>query len=179
MATAMADIEVFEVLIREHESMLQAYLLGLVKDPVLAEELGQETFIRAYRKLSTLKKKAAFASWLRSIARNLAFSEIKRRGREVPTDPDVLAGMEDVFQALSKRRGADTWEERVVIVRECFDKLPETLRKVSQLHYMNDKHTKDIAHTLSVTLSSVLKRLERARNAIRDCVDKNLKLAEN
>ena len=57
MGKTMKALDIYEVLVKEHEGMLHAYLLGMVGDPELAEEIAQEAFIQAYRKLNTLKKK--------------------------------------------------------------------------------------------------------------------------
>jgi RNA polymerase sigma factor (sigma-70 family) len=169
-------LDVYEVLVREHEKMLHAYLMGLVGDATLAEDIAQEAFVQAYRKLSTLRNKEAFGAWLRTIARNIALAALKRRGREIPTDPEVLRGMEEVFTSLDNRSLGGKWEERVTLVRNCFEDLPETLRSVCTLHYFEDQLAKDIAGVLRISLAAVLKRLERARQAIRQCVEKKLGL---
>lgn len=174
----MDKLRVYEILVSQHEKMLSAYLLGLVKDPDLAEELTQEAFVRAYRALDTLRDNAAFAPWLRTIARNLAFAELARRGREAPTEPDVIQGMEDVFARFDRDELGDSWADRVKAVRDCLGRLPETLRSVCQLHYMEDLPTRAVAERLSVSLAGVLKRLERARLAIRQCVERYLALED-
>ena len=174
----MSDLDAYEILIREHEQMLQSYLLAMVHDPLLAEDLAQQAFVQAYQKLSTLKKKESFAAWLRTIARNLAFNELKHRKHEVPTDPAVIQGMEDVFRPLDAPGMADTWSERVRAVELCFGKLSETLRQTCSLHYMKDMKVKHIAEELSVSIAAVLKRLERGRTAVRRCVEKQLGLEQ-
>jgi RNA polymerase sigma-70 factor (ECF subfamily) len=174
----MEALEIYEVLVKEHEGMLQAYLLGVVGDSELAEDIAQEAFIQAYRKLATLKKKEAFAAWLRAIARNIAFAELRRRGREIATDPEVIQGMEEVFAVFDSHSKGNRWEERVAVVERCFKALPETLSTVCKLHYFEDHLVKDIANLLRISLSAVLKRLERARNAIRRCVERKLGLEE-
>lgn len=172
----MDAVEIYEVLVREHERMLHAYLLGIVGDSALAEDVAQEAFIQAYRKLPTLKNKEAFGPWLRVIARNIAFATLRQRGREIATDPEVLQGMEEVFAALDSHKLGSTWEERAALVERCFKALPETLHTVCKLHYFEDRLARDIADALRISLSAVLKRLERARNTIRECVERNLGL---
>ena len=125
----MNDLDAYEILIREHEQMLQSYLLVMVHDPSLAEDLAQQAFVQAYQKLSTLKKKESFAAWLRTIARNLAINELRHRKHEVPTDPAVIEGMEDIFLRLDAPGTADTWAERVRAVELCFEKLSEVLQQ--------------------------------------------------
>ncbi|MBN1675753.1 MAG: RNA polymerase sigma factor [Kiritimatiellae bacterium] len=172
----MHSLEIYEILVSEHEKMLQAYVLGIVKDPVLAEEIVQETFVRAYEKLPSLRKKAAFGSWVRTIARNLAYAEFARRGRELTTDPEIMEGMEDVFGELDQPELGDVWEDRVQAARHCFEDLPDKLRDCCRLFYFEDRSTRECADTLQTSLAAVLKRLERARTAIARCIEKRLKL---
>jgi RNA polymerase sigma factor (sigma-70 family) len=172
----MDSVEIYEVLVKQHETMLLAYILGLVRDPILAEEIVQDAFVVGYQKLSQLRDKAAFAAWIRTVARNLAYAELRRRNREFPADQEFLNGMEDVFAIFDEPQGAETWSDRVQIVRECFDRLPDKLREVTRLHYFEDQSLRQITDSLKVGLDAVKKRLERARDAIRDCAEKRLGL---
>ena len=63
------SLHIFEVLATQHEHMLMAYLVSLVGDHALAEDVAQQALVIAYRKIHTLKDPAAFPSWLRGIAR--------------------------------------------------------------------------------------------------------------
>ena len=174
----MKALDVYEVLVREHEAMLHAYIAGLVGDRELVEDIAQEAFVQAYRKLDTLKKKEAFAAWLRTIARNMAFAELRRRGREVPTDPEILQGMEDVFSVFDSRKPGEDWKDRVKVVEDCLESLPENLQSVCKLHYLEERLAKDVASFLRISLAAVLKRLERARDWIRKCVEKRIGIEE-
>jgi RNA polymerase sigma factor (sigma-70 family) len=129
----MSEIDVYEILVREHEPMLLAYVYGLVHDHALAEDVCQEAFIQGYRKLPTLEKRDSFPAWLRAIARHAAFAALRQRSREPALQAGALAGMDDVFAALDRDpasaspAGATTWSERVGALRECFDLLPAQL----------------------------------------------------
>jgi RNA polymerase sigma-70 factor (ECF subfamily) len=169
-------LHIFEILAKQHEPMLLAYIMSLISDRQLAEDIAQETLIVAYRSISTLKKPDSFGAWLRGIARLKVLTAIRKRGTEIPFEPAVLEGVEDVFQALEQNGATERWEERFQLVQDCFEKLPERLQQVCRLHYFEDKPTRDIAQVLHLALGAVLKRLERARDAIRDCVQKRLRL---
>lgn len=175
---AADKLHIFEILAREHEPMLMAYLLSLISDRQLAEDVAQETFLIAYRKIGSLKKTESFGAWLRGIARREALAAFRAQAREVPCEPAMLEGIEDVFRSLEQKQAAEGWEERFNLVEKCFQQLPDTLRAVCQLHYFDDQKAREIADQLKIGLSAVLKRLERARDAIRDCVLKHLGLGE-
>ena len=172
----MQDLELYAILIAEHEAMLHAYIMGLTRDSNLADDICQETFVLAYRQLHTLRDKGSFAAWLRGIARNLTYAELKRRKREEPTDPAVLRGMEEVFTALDKNPSGQTWQERARLVAWCVERMPEIMKKTFELHYLEHLKAAAIASRLAASLNAVLKRLQRAREALAACVEKHLGL---
>jgi RNA polymerase sigma-70 factor, ECF subfamily len=90
-AAALGDAESFELLMRRHERRIHYLLLRFTRDPALAEDLCQETFLRAWRKLSTFQGSGSFAGWLARLAHNvfLADRRLARTARETVTDdPD-------------------------------------------------------------------------------------------
>jgi len=170
MSDKSHSLHIFEVLAKQHEPMLMAYLLSLVADHKLAEDVAQQTLLIAYRKIDSLKDPHAFPAWLRGIARLEALSAMRRQGREFPVDPETLQQMDETYRRFEEAQPTNTWEERFSLVEECYRRLPDTLQTVCRLHYFEDRKAWEIAETLTLNLNAVLKRLERARVAIRDCV---------
>jgi len=167
-------LRLFEILATEHEPMLMAYLLSMVTDQSLAEDIAQQAFLVAFRKISTLQKAELFPAWLRGIARFELLTALRKKRMEIPFEPAVIDAMDHAFQAFEQSGPAETWEERFKLVEQCFEHLPAPLRTVCQLHYFEDRKAREIADQLQVGLSAVLKRLERARHAIKDCVQGRL-----
>jgi len=170
-------VDVYEILIREHEKMLLGFVLGIVRDPHLAEDVTQEAFVLAYRKLDSLRDKARFGSWIRRIAYNAAMMALRKRRRELPTDPMILAGMEDVFSAIDEQSD-ETWEDKARHVERCFDSLPQAQQECCRLFYFKNRKAREIAERLQTKLATILKRLERARSALRRCIERRLGLEE-
>lgn len=168
-------LRLFEVLAKEHEPMLMAYILSLVADPVLAQDIAQESLLTAFRKLSTLRRSESFPAWLRGIARLEVFSALRKQKVEVPVAPAVIDAMDEAFRWFEDAKPSDTWEERFKLVEHCFQHLPESLQRVCRLHYFEDRKAREISADLQVGLDAILKRLERARRAIKDCVEGHLK----
>ena len=173
----METLDIYEILVREHEPMLFAFALGIVRDPAMAEDVTQEAFVVAYQKLDTLRDKSCFGSWIRTIARNVAIAMLRERSRERPVDPMVVAGMEEVFSAVD-RQPAETWREKVRHLEECFALLPEAQRECCRRFYFDSQKAREIAEHLKSKLATILKRLERARHALRECIEKRLGLEE-
>ena len=174
----MDQLGVYEILVKQNEQMLFAYIMGIVKEPNWAEDIVQEAFVKAYENLASLKNKEAFGSWLRTIARNIALAELKRNKREISTEPQILMGMEDIFRHVESREG-DRWSEKVQFVRECFDSLPENLNMPCKLHYFDNLKTAEVADLMQITLSNVLKRLERSRHQLKSCVEHKISLLKD
>jgi RNA polymerase sigma-70 factor (ECF subfamily) len=167
-------LHIFEVLAKQNEAMLLAYLLAIVPDRALAEDVAQQSFLIAYRKLDELHDPAAFPAWLRGIARLEALSALRRQARELPHEPAALQQLDDAYRLFEEARPAENWEERFAHLRDCFDQLPGPLREVCQRHYFEDAKARDIAAALEASLAAVLKRLERARTALRECIQQKL-----
>ena len=89
-----ADRDAFDVLVRRHQSAVRSLLRRLsCGDHALADDVAQETFLRAYLKLHTFRGESALASWLYRIAYNAFLAEVRRRGPLRPA-PDELPGPE-------------------------------------------------------------------------------------
>jgi RNA polymerase sigma-70 factor (ECF subfamily) len=169
-----SSLHIFEMLARQNEPMLLAYVFSIVADPTLAEDIAQQTFLIAYRKIDSLKDPAAFPAWLRGIARLESYAALRKRGREFPVEPDALQELDEAYRSFEDEIPGETWEERFRVVERCFGELPETLQTVCRLHYFENRKAREIAGTQEIKLNAVLKRLERARTAIRDCVQRQL-----
>src|SRR4051794_30096929 len=102
----------FDVLTRQHEAMLLAYIFSLVSDAALAEDIAQQTFLVAYRKIDTLETPSASPAWLRGIARLEAFAAMRKQGREVPVEPAALQELDEVYRAFEQQHPTEAWEER-------------------------------------------------------------------
>jgi len=68
----MNGLDVYEILVREHQDMLLAYVSGIVDDHALVEDVCQEAFIDGFRNLAALRRDESFPAWLRTIARHRA-----------------------------------------------------------------------------------------------------------
>ena len=76
------DTQAFDELVHRYQSRVRGWLRHLARDSALADDLAQETFLRAWRKLSTYKAKGSFEAWLLKIARNEFLQNSRKSGRE-------------------------------------------------------------------------------------------------
>ncbi|HYE05898.1 MAG TPA: RNA polymerase sigma factor [Planctomycetota bacterium] len=174
----MDDIDVYEILVREHEAMLAVYVYGLVGDRALADDVCQEAFVQGYRHLARLERRESFAAWLRTIARNIAFDHLRRRERTTAMEPEAVATLDAAFARLDRHAENPDWAERLGALRACFDELSAPLQATCRMHYYNGVPTAAIAEHLGTSLVAVLKRLQRGREALAACIGKRLRLDE-
>lgn len=76
------DTQAFDELVHRYQSRVRGWLRHLAGDSALADDLAQDTFLRAWRKLSTYKAKGSFEAWLLTIARNEFLQNTRKSGRE-------------------------------------------------------------------------------------------------
>lgn len=163
----------FDILAEQYRPMLQAYARVLAgRDEHVAEDLVQETLIAAHRSLDSFRKGENFGRWLRGILRNRAL-ESRRAAvrRPLVVDSRIVEGMEEVYTLLDHpREDAVEWDERLDVMRDCIRRLSETLRLTVMEVYTEGLSLKDAAERLGASALAVGKRLSRARELIRTCV---------
>lgn len=162
--TAMTQ-ENFSQLMREHHATLSAYARVITRDPRHAEELVQDTFVTAWHNIGKFDVTRDIAAWLRGIARNKWRETCRRNGREVAMDEAALLDLEQ----LVHRWEADQPEifDRLA---DCRSRLPEALELPLRSCYDEALSGRDAAEQLHINEATLRKRLERAREALRQCL---------
>jgi RNA polymerase sigma-70 factor len=163
---------VFEILVREHSTMLSAYLRSLIGGGPSVDDLFQEAMMVAWRRLAEYDRTRPFGPWLRGIARNLALNHMRQSAtRPTATDPTVLAELDRRYDRFVKP--GDSFPERLERMRECIQRLPALLREVVDLGYARGLMLGEIAKAVSASEEAVKKRVQRARLALADCIESN------
>ncbi|BAU28879.1 RNA polymerase sigma-70 factor (ECF subfamily) [Aneurinibacillus soli] len=163
-------VDYYAELIQRYERRILAFILHMLKSyhmENLAEDLTQETFYKAFRSLHSFRDaEATFSTWLYTIARNTVVSELRKsRNSEVYLEdsneqPDRVADMRLPEAELLRT-------ERVHLVREAINRLPEKQRTALILREYEQLDYKEIADILDSTVSSVKSLLFRARTSIK------------
>ena len=156
-----SDLEAFGELIRRHQDFVYGAALRIVRNPVMAQDLAQETFIRAHRALSGFRGQAQVRSWLYRIATNLALNAVQRR-KEYPAEtlPDKPARQDPVSDAENRALRRD--------LEEAIAELPEKLKKPLVLREFEHMSYQEIAEVMDLPLNTVRTRILRARRALRE-----------
>lgn len=165
------DID-FEQVVRDHHRRLIAYAYGLCGSPHQAEDLAQEAFIIAYRRLAEFDPaRGAMGAWLRGIVRMKHLSALARR-REYPLDGEILEAYEAQY-----RRWDDAESDEVLLqqLHDCIDQLDDQMRRAVELFYFKGLSGTAVARETRSQEATVRKRLQRSRAALQDCLEQNLK----
>lgn len=109
------DRAAFDELVIRHQKRVYATAYRMVANAEVAEEIAQETFVRAFKGLGSFRRKAGFGTWLYRITMNLCYDELKGRRKNVELDPETLAG--EVGVSPHERMAEDErkmWLERQI-----------------------------------------------------------------
>ncbi|GAB1536816.1 RNA polymerase sigma factor RpoE [Geovibrio sp. ADMFC3] len=163
------DAASYELLIRKYQSKLFSTVLHMVKNRELAEDIVQESFLRAFRKLDTLNNRSQFYPWIKRIALNMALNHFEKEKRvlDVESDDDESSFFENISSGESPEE-LTLKEEMKRYVRMFVDSLPDRLRVVIILREVEDMSYEEIAEMLNIPLGTVRSRLFNARNIIKE-----------
>ena len=164
------DQNAFSPLIKKYQKGVHALVWRKIGDFHTAQEITQDTFLRAYQKLGTLKNHNQFPGWLYVIAANLSRDWLRRSRlpmESLDTDDTNEVDKVSYSRYVVEKQEADTDETRREIVKELLKKLPESERTVMTLHYLGEMTIKAISEFLGVSQNTVKSRLSRARNRLR------------
>jgi RNA polymerase sigma-70 factor (ECF subfamily) len=148
-----------------HYSNVRRFVGAVVKDDFTADDLAQETFVRAYKSIGTLKTGSSMSPWLMQIAYNLCrdhFRKVKKSSRDaVPLDDEVLPCNTSLTEKTLERRQMSTCVQDKILL------LPEAQRTVLLLCDVFGFAQKEIAEVLAISLENVKVRLHRARKRLK------------
>lgn len=164
----------------QHRGQILAYLHRLTRDLALAEELTQETFLRASRGLPGFRGESKLTTWLYRIATRVYLDERRREAarsaRPEDLPPDLLAPAGPGISAGAGPRLPDRLfedSEMGTCVRGFVDRLPPDYRAVIVLHDLEGLTNPEIAEALDASLDAVKIRLHRARRQLRALLSEN------
>lgn len=155
------DVRSYEELVSRYERLVAKVLYPYAKREISAEDLMQETFLRAYDRLESFNPEYRFKTWLLAIANNLGIDTLRRRremveyNQEIHSEPTDGGPEKDALDA-----------ERNASVRAAMESLPETYQVPLMLRYNEEMSYAEIAEVLSITVPAVKSRLFRARNMV-------------
>ena len=165
------DEHAFSILVKKHQKSVHALAWRKIGDFHIAEEITQDTFLQAHKKLASLKNPSQFAGWLYVIADRLCRSWLRKRQlkmQSLETINEETLEETDYSNYVREQREGTAVEHRRRIVQKLMEKLPESERTVMVLYYLGEMSGKEISKFLGVSPNTVRSRLQRARKRLKN-----------
>lgn len=158
-------------LFKQHRERIYRYILRMVRDPSEAEDLTQETFLRAHRSLEGLKDESSATAWLYRIATHVCYDRFRQSSYHSPPrsiDAPSRAGFDIEIEDRDAPRLDEAVErnEMSACVQEYLVKLPDDYRIAIILHDLHGLTNPEIAKMLDCSLETVKIRVHRARRML-------------
>ena len=163
------DDTAFSTLVEKYQKGIHALVWRKIGDFHYAEEITQDTFLNAYKNLSTLKEPSQFAGWLYVIANRLCINwnqRNKSKMQSLASTPMEKIERSSYNRYVLEQREAEATERRHHLVKTLLEKLPESERTVITLYYLGGMKSKEIGKFLGVSVHTVTSRLQRARKRL-------------
>ncbi|MBI2978571.1 MAG: sigma-70 family RNA polymerase sigma factor [Rhodospirillales bacterium] len=172
----MSDVPDFDQIVSRYQERIARYLTGLLGDPILAQDLSQETFIRVHGNLENLRSPEALTNWIFRIASNLALDHLRSRRshesrRTESLNEDSLDDRDGNKHFTGDEVSAESrleQHEMAACIRGYIERLPEMLRACVMLRDLEDLPEKDVAEIIGCSLATVKVRTHRGRKKLRE-----------
>ena len=163
------DETAFAELVKKHQKSVHTLAWQKIGDFHIAEDITQDTFLKVYQRLSTLKNPSQFSGWLYVITTRLCATWLRKN--RIQTEPledtDISMIQADAYSRhITEDRHKTTVDAQRETVKKLLAKLKESERTVMTLHYLGEMTIEEISRFLGVSGSTIKSRLRRARNRL-------------
>lgn len=171
-AAKSGDAFAFFELSRRHSNQILWRAYRIVKNRQDAEDVRQESLIKAFIHLKDFEERASFSSWLTRIAINSALMYVRKKRRYIETSIDVMTNDYEAGHPWEPKDPAESPEsrcarrEREALLKGAIQGLPPKLREIVQLCHRDDHSLEEIALLLRISVPAAKSRLARARKAL-------------
>ena len=164
------DDSAFSSLVEKYQKQVHALAWRKIGDFHIAEDITQDTFLKAYQKLSTLKNPQRFAGWLYVIATRCCQAWLRKKQIQTESleeiDSDALEP-EAYSRYVSEEETKVTVVAQRKVVKKLLATLPESERTVITLHYFGEMTCESMSEFLGVSANTIKSRLRRARQRLK------------
>jgi len=164
-AVKSGDNTAFRQIVLKYEKLIAGVVKGMIGEDG-ADDVGQETFIRFYKSIDQYKGEAGLGTYLVRIAVNLTLNEIKKRKRK------QWFSLDDGTKMNGEATDEHGRMERAEIINKALTKLEPEFRSVVVLRIIQGYSTKETAEILQIPLGTVLSRLARGQEKLREILKK-------
>jgi len=167
------DANAFAVLVDRYKNMIFTLALKMIKNREEAEEVAQDTFIKAYNSLTKFKGDSKFSTWIYRVAYNTCLDRLKKNKKEdnnISIDEfsaHLIKTMDNALSALEDN-------ERKQTIQHCLNLLPREENFLLTLFYFEDQSLEEIGKIMSINANNVKVKLFRSRQKLAVILKKKL-----
>ena len=164
------DKNAFGEIVNRYQKMVARTVKGMLGDSVFAEDIGQEVFIKLYYSLSEFRGESKLSTYIQKIAVNLTLNEIKRRKRFFSMFSQK--GNNEMYEFEIADHDTEERKEASEIVNKALMTMDPKFRIIVTMRMLQGYSTKETAEILDLPLGTVLSRLSRAQEQLRNILKK-------
>lgn len=163
--TLKGDTRAFSVLIDRYQDFVFTVVLRVVKIREEAEEVAQDTFMKAFDSLAGYRGESKFSTWLYSIAYRKALDRLRKNSRmqSVSLIEEITEGTIDTIE---NALGYLEQTERNATIKKCIDQLPEQDAAIIMFYYFEEQSVRDIAEITQLSEDNIKIKLHRSRKKL-------------
>lgn len=173
--TMAGDQSAYADLVKRHQRFVFTLALRFTKNREDAEEVAQDCFIKAYRSLDSFKKESKFSTWLYTIVYTTAMTSLRKKRLDTASIDDE--GIHIQLAQASSGYDVNNAENRSrsFYLNQAIEQLSADDAAIITLFYKGEQSIEEIAQTLDIEANSVKVRLFRARQRLKEKLERNLK----
>jgi RNA polymerase sigma-70 factor (ECF subfamily) len=157
---------VFSNLVEKYKDMVFSLIIKIVHNREEAEEVAQDTFLKAYHHLGNFKNESKFSTWLFRIAYNTAISRTRKKSLITSVIDDHVVENYSVDSLRENIENSDDLEDKIMMMKMIIADLPQDDQLLMNLFYFNKQSVEEIGLITSLTESNVKVKLHRIRKRI-------------
>jgi RNA polymerase sigma-70 factor (ECF subfamily) len=161
----------FGFIVNRHQDKAYNLAFRIVGNHEEAEEIAQDSFLKAYRSLKAFKMKSSFATWLYRIVYNTAISHVRVKKKGVLSLEDFPADAADFIGSNSSEEEAER-EYRTSLINFALQKINEEERGLISLYYYEEMSAEEISDVTGISKSNIKVKLFRARQKMLEIIEK-------
>lgn len=176
LAAQRGDGDAFAALVERHHRGVRACLVARMNDPHEAEDLAQEVFVTAFRKLADYDPARPMAPWLRSIALNL----LRNHWRKFRAQ--AIGGNTELAELLDQQIAVECASEREPLLHaalhDCLERMDGPARELLHRRYGDEESVRELSDRLQRGYSALTMQLHRLREVLAECIGRKMEKIE-
>jgi RNA polymerase sigma factor (sigma-70 family) len=164
------NINAYSIIVDRHKNRVFNLAFRICCNREEAEEIAQDSFLKAYRALGSFKRKSSFSTWLYRIVYNTAITCVRLKKKELLSLEDFPADAIDFIGTGTTEEEAES-EYRKCLLNFTFQKISDEDRSLITLHYFEEMSTEEISEVTGISKSNVKVKLFRARQKMLQIIE--------